>query len=1052
MTIKHKATSKILHEVLTRDIQSFKQLENKIESLVKHNTTLEGDAFEVFIQGYIATNPKFQTKKIWVVKSIPEQIRKKLNLPSDAKGIDGVFENRNGEIVPYQVKFRKGRPKLTYTELAPFLGVTERAKSRIIFTNCNDLAIDIKNRDSLTTIRGIDLDEITQLDIKNIYNWLDNKKLTKESYQIRPYQEQAVNDIINELNINSRTNAVMACGSGKTLVGLWVAEKLLAKTILLLVPSLTLLQQTLEEWLKHNPWGKNFIYTCICSDNSVADEAGENDSLEYTLSDLSFPVHTDSTELRRFLRYKFNGVKVIFSTYQSSKVVADATKGIAKLDFAIFDEAHKTTGRDNTSFSYCLHENNIKIKKRLFLTATPKHYNIAKRDRHGEISVVSMDDNIIYGKRAHTLTFGKAVSEGIICKYKVIISVIEGNQINNKVLKKSHTNIELHNINSSWVASQLALTKAIRKTKSTKVITFHSRVSSAKAYASQSPKGLGQHINNYEIFHVNGKQNSCERKILINDFRNSKNGIITNARCLTEGIDVPAVDMVAFIDPRHSKIDIAQATGRAMRIPKGSTKDTGYIVIPIFLEKGNNESLEKALKRSDFKSISNILNAMQEQDEELVDIISQIKEEMGQEEVFNSRRLKDKIEIIGNLLDLPILRSHILTEIVQNLGSPWDEWFGLLKQWRTKTKKDIPEINTVFKNKKLGIWVGGQRSHYKKGLLSQPRIDKLNSLSGWSWDLIDKQWDDGIFHLKKYYVKYNTSRVPDKYLTKEGFKLGSWCKTKRLAYNRGQLSNERASILAQFTDWSWNILEDEWNKNYENLSLRLRKVTIKEIERARSNKNTKTKEFENDLILSNWISLQKRNYRAQHNFGNDKKNTYRNLQDYQIRSLEKLNGWSWDRKDDRWQKYYELVTEFVRLKGIKALKATTIYKKTNIGRWITKQRTKEKEHNLTQKQAQALKKIKGLELDVFSKKWDELFKIVNDFVSKSGSANIAQKTVYKNKRIGSWISTQRQNYKSNKLDESKRKKLETLKGWKWDSSDQSASSRSKFLSKNKILR
>ena len=154
------------------------------------------------------------------------------------------------------------------------------------------------------------------------------------------------------------------------------------------------------------------------------------------------------------------------------------------------------------------------------------------------------------------------------------------------------------------------------------------------------------------MFHVNGDQKSSERKHLIRAFRDARKGLITNARCLTEGIDVPAVDMVAFIDPRHSKIDIAQATGRAMRKPESSEKTSGYVVVPVFLERARDETLDAALERSDFSDVADVLNAMQEQDEELVDIIRELKEAKGRGEVFNPRRLIEKVHVIGPSISL----------------------------------------------------------------------------------------------------------------------------------------------------------------------------------------------------------------------------------------------------------------------------------------------------------------------------------------------------------------------------------------------------------------
>jgi predicted helicase len=237
-------------------------------------------------------------------------------------------------------------------------------------------------------------------------------------------------------------------------------------------------------------------------------------------------------------------------------------------------------------------------RKRLFLTATPRHYEIRNRDKEGDFGIVSMDDETIYGPRAYTLTFGSAARQGIICKYKVVISVVDGQEINEFALKHGITLVDGDLIGARWVANQIALERSVEQTGARHAITFHSRISSAKEFSAAGPHGIKHYLPEFSVFHVNGEQKSSERKQLIRSFRDAARGLVTNARCLTEGIDVPAVDMVAFIDPRHSKIDIAQATGRAMRKPRGSDKEFGFVVIPLFLERESRETLEEALERS----------------------------------------------------------------------------------------------------------------------------------------------------------------------------------------------------------------------------------------------------------------------------------------------------------------------------------------------------------------------------------------------------------------------------------------------------------------------
>jgi predicted helicase len=591
MPSKHPNAAQLIRRGLFDDLRTFTELEQRITALGDENTKIVGDAFEIFVEAFLATHQKMQANAIWLVGYIPQDIRTQLNLPKDTKGIDGVFRSRTAALVPYQVKFRSQRAYLTYTEVAPFLGLTERATDRVIFTNSNELATDVKNRDAMRTVRGIDFDDLTKDDFASITGWLREKPVALPKPIPEPHQVEALKRISETLQKSNRAHVVMACGTGKTLVALWATESLKPKIVLVLVPSLTLLQQALDEWSRHNNWGERFTYLCVCSDPTVV-STDENDPVRLDAADLEFRVDTSPDEVRCFIQQEMSSVKVIFSTYQSSPVVSEGAKGLAPFDVAIFDEAHKTTGSQGARFAHCLSEDKIRIRNRLFFTATPRHYDIRHRDKEGDFRVVSMDNELIYGPRAYMLTFGSAARQGIICNYKVVISVVDGPEVNDFALRHGITLVEGDLIGARWVANQISVERAIKKTAATRAITFHSRVSSAETFSSDGPRGIKRYLADFSVLHVNGSQKSAERKQIIRSFRNADKAIITNARCLTEGIDVPAVDMVAFIDPRNSKVDIAQATGRTIRKPRGSDKQVGYVVIPLFLDKKADETLE----------------------------------------------------------------------------------------------------------------------------------------------------------------------------------------------------------------------------------------------------------------------------------------------------------------------------------------------------------------------------------------------------------------------------------------------------------------------------
>lgn len=383
----------------------------------------------------------------------------------------------------------------------------------------------------------------------------------------RPHQEDAIKAVIKEFKTANRAHMVMACGSGKTATALWIAEAMKVKSILILVPSLALINQFMKEWLMLTKW-ENVQTLAVCSDDTVTDGVEPESVL---CEEVHFPVTNDSAEIRNFMIEPTKAVKVIFCTYQSTKLLGEALKKRGEtaaliFDLSIFDEAHKTAGYNKVNFGFALKDENVNITKRLFMTATPRHGS-ARKDRNGEpILLYSMDDESIYGRRCYNLNFRDAINLGLICDYKVIISVAD---------HKAE-----HKFNKDHIMQEkaISLKKAIAESGAKKIITFHSTINDANYFA----KYLKDHDIHPNVYHINAKSKMEDRTRAMEKFRTDEYAIITNARCLTEGVDVPSVDMVAFMSPKTSKIDIVQAIGRALRNNPGKKK--GYIFLPLLID------------------------------------------------------------------------------------------------------------------------------------------------------------------------------------------------------------------------------------------------------------------------------------------------------------------------------------------------------------------------------------------------------------------------------------------------------------------------------------
>jgi superfamily II DNA or RNA helicase len=970
---------------------SFVEFESRVNAIPEEKD--RGDIFEIFIEGYLATQAIAQSRQHWVVGSIPLELRERYTLPNDGTGIDGIYEAYDGSHVAYQVKYRQ-KPNLTYQEVAPFLGLTEQFSDRVIFTNASMLA-----HQALPRTRWVSRQDFVALSpeaLAEICGWITERPAPHPRAIPDPrYQTQILEDIAKALATNSRATVVMACGTGKTLVALWAVEQVKPRSVLVLLPSLSLVQQTVREWTRHNNLGSRFRFICVCSDYTVAGKR-VSDALELDTTDLGFRVDTDPATVNRFLSASDDAVRVVFSTYQSSDVVSVGAKGLDLFDIAVFDEAHKTTGLAGGQFSRPLSDNHIRIRKRLFFTATPRHIDIqSKRDKNGEYKVQSMDDPEVYGPRAHTLSFKAAADKDVICPYKVVISVVDKQLIDDFTRKNGITLVDGAEIGTPWISSLVALQQAIEQTGATKVITFHSRVTLAKDFASNSPRGIGRYLEGFEVRHVNGKQRSSDRADLIQAFASAPKSIITNARCLTEGVDIPAVDMVAFIDPRQSCVDIVQAVGRAMRKPRGkSEKTVGYVFVPLFVgEEG--EVIEDAIKSEKFDAVADVLNALQEHDEELVDLIRELRQANGEGKPFRPRMTVEKITLIGPRVDLARVVESVETRISELLGASWDENFGRLCEFRVR--QGHARVPCDFKTKdgyKLGAWVSKQRAN--KIRLSADRIQRLDSV-GFVWDPFYDLWEEGFLALETFVAKEGHARVPQSYQAQNGYKLGTWVGSQRAV--KDKLSADRVRKLDRL-GFVWDVLTDKWEEHFASLQ-----AFIAAEGHARVPRDFETKD---GYKLGTWVNKQRA-----------KKD---NLSADRIQRLDSV-GFVWDPFYDLWEEGFSALEAFVAKEGHarvpRDFKTKDGYK---LGVWVNSQRARKV--LLSADRIQRLDSV-GFVWDSREKMWEEGFSALEAFVAKEGHARVPNRFKTKDGyKLGTWVTNQRYRKAAMPLD--RRKRLEAI--------------------------
>jgi superfamily II DNA or RNA helicase len=605
--------------------KSWKELNNHLASLTTSQKSKEaGDIFEHVCKYYLQTASQYQSKlkNVWLLKEVKSDLKRKINLPDTDEGIDLIAETYDKKYWAIQSKYRSN-PKDTLTvkgDLATF--------ANLAFNNCkhisHGLVLTTSDKPPLKTklLRDVGfetLESFVGLDDNDFEGWkliaakATGKTIIPEALIPRPHQAEAIEKSFQYFKNKERGKMIMPCGTGKSLAAFWIARKLNAKSILIAVPSLALLQQTLKVWTReYLIAGIRPDWLCVCSDQTVSDD---QDDFVSNIYDLGIDVTTDKKDISKFLKNKNNNLKIVFTTYQSGKVTAQGAKGF-KFDLGIMDEAHKTVGHGGKPMAHLIHQKNIKIKHRLFMTATERLFRGDKEE------YLSMDDPRDYGDLIYQLSFKSAIEmrPPIISDYKIITFGITAPEIeavynDNKFIQVKK---EIDNITAREFATAIALRKAIKKLGIRNAISFHSSIRRANNFKKQQEliSKVYKEYGTLKSFHVSGAMATSQRASQMREFAEGK-GLMTNARCLTEGVDLPAIDCVVFTDPKRSKLDIVQAAGRALRLSPG--KKFGYILIPILISE--NENATEAAKDTAFEDIVATVRALATQDTRIVDYL-----------------------------------------------------------------------------------------------------------------------------------------------------------------------------------------------------------------------------------------------------------------------------------------------------------------------------------------------------------------------------------------------------------------------------------------------
>ena len=536
---------------------------------------------------------------------------------------------------------------------------------------------------------------------------------------LRDYQHTALNKTVARFQEHDRGKLIMACGSGKTFTALRIAEQMagVGGAVLFLTPSISLLSQSLIDWA--NDADLPLKPLAVCSDIRAGRRRDDEDISPYDLTEHS---STDPAVLvERFNRAGHAGrMTAIFSTYQSLDVVSQAQRefGLPAFDLIVCDEAHRTTGvslvGQNESGFQRIHDHEfIAGRKRLYMTATPRIYgDRAKRKANeSQLTVASMDNERQYGPEFHRLGFGQAIELGILSPYKVIIFNVDQEQVGldlNELLSDTTSDVNMDN-GARMVGCWNGLGKraapgvdfSVDPQPAKRAVAFSHKIQQSKDFAKYFPKVIdrcitaaGDNAENRlrcQVKHVDGTQNALYRAERLAWLRKEPEqgvcNILSNARCLTEGVDVPALDAILFLHPRKSDIDVVQAVGRVMRQAEG--KQCGYIILPIAQAPG--ATAQETVSSSDYKAVWQVINAISAHDDRFEAKINQLALTVGHAApppYGEGRDIgrdggSDPADSEGELIQGTLLiagssalRDAILAQIVDKYADPgyWEKW------------------------------------------------------------------------------------------------------------------------------------------------------------------------------------------------------------------------------------------------------------------------------------------------------------------------------------------------------------------------------------------
>jgi len=852
------------------------------------------------------------------------------------------------------------------------------------------------------------------------------------------HQVPAVADAVNGLAHTARGQVIMACGTGKTVVAQRIAEALAGAstdTVLVLFPNLGLLAQNARAWVTYREAG--FTALALCSEQQVGrGRARDSDEIQLDTGEFGIPNTTDPGVLADWLR-NTPGRRVVFATYQSSDKLAamhTAHPELGGWSMVVCDEAHRTAGPGWSAtglFATVLDDTRVPARRRLFLTATPRVHR-ARRGKVGGIEVVSMDDDALFGPRLHELSFAAAAEAKVLARYRLVIIGVDDAAIN--TLIRSNTRLDgLHDLDARKAATLVAVNRAAKHYNLHRILAYHNTIQHSRDFTQHL--ALVESVLPHEhkpagplgVRHVDGAMPPARREEALGALTDTDDTggawtVVSNVKCLAEGVDVPTLDGIVVCEPRSSAVDVVQMVGRAIR-PNTTRDEPSVILLPVYLAPGEDPA--QVVARSDFSGVVQTMTAMRDMDETL------------------DAYFADAVEPWG--ITYQKVAAH--TTETGALPSPDDDDPGTarLGRWciRQAVAVDLDITTPPGKRRLTGPqtakvlalpgfaavdttdvdWTGRRRADtdgrppvdfdLPNGVGGEVAARLAEAIHLHVVEALTDGYDTGLAYLRAYIAQEGHTAVPSRFVTDDGFRLGTWVHSRRSDYTIGRLTAVRVLELTAL-GMVWDSLDADYQAGVAHLRAFIARVGHTAVPIGFVTGD--------GLDLGRWVHRRREDHKAG------------KLTAVRVAELTTL-GMVWDPLDAGYREGVAHLRAFIAREGHTVVPVRFVTDDGfTLGAWVGTRRTDHRAGRLSTTRIAELNEL-GIVWDSLDADYQAGVAHLRAFIAQEAHANVPQRYVADDGfTLGKWVSNRRRDYRAGKLTVMKVAELNEL-GMVWDSLD-----------------